>query len=224
MKKSTSIDITPAPMPHSSQRWLFRLCWDGSDPSCPTAGAWPPAAGRGRLQFDGVRSLGASHGVAASVGGLGAGWPGAQPPPGAGGRPPPRAVGAAGTKQAKLVGLAAQLVTVLVGERGAEGWVLHADPSMGPDCAVTDGRGKAPSHTSGQHLRFRPPTDLSCAAPPTHGRVATLRTGQSRLWSTGRSRPSWRARAAASRRLCTPSLARMLVTCTLAVLPLMNSC
>ena len=75
--------------------------------------------------------MGASHGVVASGDGLGAGWPGAQPPPGAGGRPPPRAVGAAGTEQAKLVGLAAQLVAVLVGERGAEGRMLHADPSIG---------------------------------------------------------------------------------------------
>src|SRR5829696_8562047 len=169
MKKSTSIDITPAPMPHSSQRWLFRLCWDGSDPSCPTAGAWPPAAGRGRLQFDGVRSLGASHGVAASVGGLGAGWPGAQPPPGAGGRPPPRAVGAAGTEQAKLVGLAAQLVAVLVGEGGAEGRMRHAGPSMGPYGAVTDDRGKALGHTSGQHPRLPLSRTLFVTQPPYAG-------------------------------------------------------
>src|SRR4030095_7768776 len=40
----------------------------------------------------------------------------------------------------------------------------------------------------------------------------------------GRSRPRRRAMAAASRRLCTPSLASRLVTCTLAVLSLMNSC
>src|SRR5215217_195803 len=58
---------------------------------------------------------------------------------------------AAGTEQAKLVGLAAQLVAVLVGERGAEGRVRHVAPPFGSDGAGTDGRGKAPSPTSGQY-------------------------------------------------------------------------
>jgi hypothetical protein len=54
---------------------------------------------------------------------------------------------------------------------------MVAPPSV-VGCAVTDGRGKAPGHTSGQDPRCRPPTDPICGAQPTlrraHTRAADL--------------------------------------------------
>jgi hypothetical protein len=127
-------------LPAASVLWVTVTTWHPSprrSNRCQTGRPRPPP-----LRHDGDN------------GASGPAWPGGQPLPAGGAQLPPPVVGATVTGQAGLVGPAAQLLAVLLGQSGAEGWVLHAAPSVRSDCAVTDGRGKAPGDTSGQDPRL----------------------------------------------------------------------
>jgi hypothetical protein len=94
-----------------------------------------------------VDTTAAPIGVAVTTGGSGPGRPGGRSPPVAAGRPTRPAVRAAATGQARLPGLTAQLIPVLLGQRGAEARMLHDDPSIPCWAALSGTVGVRPQAT-----------------------------------------------------------------------------